>query len=148
MEPPLHFGEEDFAEDMDIYHVGLSPKEPASHLTAVKQRGCTGCPSHCKHCQQDFESSNKLHQHLHGKCQQSPSRDSPEPEVNDDLIPTPSELPIVESTSNARPDISTGLSFCGWHYITISIQFSPSVTPEQVCLDSGCSITLTDASWI
>src|SRR5438552_3493641 len=71
-----------------------------------------------------------------------------EPEVHNNLMPTPSELPIVESTSNAKPDIGTGLSFCGWHYIMIGIQFSPSATPEQVCLDSGCSITLTDASWI
>ena len=54
----------------------------------------------------------------------------------------------MESTSNARPDISMGLGFHGWHYFMISIQFSPLATPEQVCLDSGCSITLADASWI
>ena len=148
VEPPPHFGEEDFGEDVDIYHVGLSPKEPASCLTAIKQKGRPGRLSCCKCCQQDFKSSNKLHQHLQGKCQQGPSRDSPEPEVHNDLITTPSELPIVESTSNARPDIGMGLGFCGWHYIMIGIQFSPLATPKQVCLDSGCSITLMDASWI
>ena len=44
--------------------------------------------------------------------------------------------------------IGMGLGFRGWHYIMIGIQFSPSATPKQVCLDSGRSITLMDASWI
>lgn len=130
---------------------------------------------HCCHsCQATFSSRNKLFQHLKDQCWPKPST-TPKPTVigkpnatASDLaesvkVPaTPLEANLTEPInvkSNVVPDKTKppGFGFRGWKYATIKVHWSGtkySGTGEhaeeqtEICLDTGCSVTLIDRAYL
>jgi hypothetical protein len=92
----------------------------------------------CLHCDDSFSSNNKLHKHL---------RTSHTKPVDSNVYHTTALVPrVMESTisDNTEP----GHGFRGWHYAAAQGSLAESGTPEEICLDSGCSSTLIDKAFL
>ncbi len=57
-------------------------------------------------------------------------------------------LPIVRSSVDSRPDIRTGFTYKSKTYLKMYIMTSPDEHEEDVCGDTGCTRTIGDKSWI
>ena len=55
---------------------------------------------------------------------------------------------VVKSTVNSSLDTGSGFGFRNWHYVTAGIKLSENGATEQVCLDTGCSLTLIDRAFL
>lgn len=51
---------------------------------------------------------------------------------------------IVKSTANSSKEIGSGHAFRGYHYA----MGAAKVTEDELCFDTGCSITLVDRAWL
>ena len=61
-------------------------------------------------------------------------------------ISEPTSSVIIESDS---PDLSgTGMAFNKWHYATASVAFSIGGIAFSMCIDSGCTMSLIDRSFL
>lgn len=92
----------------------------------------------CLHCDDSFSSNNKLHKHL---------RTSHTNPVDSNVYHATALVPrVMESTisDNTEP----GHGFRGWHYAAAQGSLAESGTPEEICLDSGCSSTLIDKAFL
>jgi transposase InsO family protein len=97
-------------------------------------------PSHrCFLCKQTFNSNNKLHDHIRGKCQPVAAIAYNAQVGNGDLL-------TVESTGiQLAPP---GHAFKGWHYCTVRVLALNSDMADEACFDTGCSITLVDEDFL
>lgn len=92
----------------------------------------------CLHCDDSFSSNNKLHKHL---------RTSHTNPLDSNVYHATALVPrVMESTisDNTEP----GHGFRGWHYAAAQGSLAESGTPEEICLDSGCSSTLIDKAFL
>ena len=53
---------------------------------------------------------------------------------------------VVRSKANSK-EIGSGHAFRGYHYATAAAKVTENAEEEDLCLDTGCSITLADRSW-
>ena len=118
---------------------------------------------HCHLCRTSFPSRNRLFQHLKEQCwsdaettaktEKSVARPT-EPTANSDVLEANFATPVIKS--DAVPDKSKqpGFGFRGWKYATIKVQWSGSRYSSnseeitEVCLDTGCSVTLIDRTYL
>ena len=56
-------------------------------------------------------------------------------------------LDIVESTASTK-DLGNGFAFRSWTYAKISARLLPDANDVDVCIDSGCGVTLIDRAWL
>ena len=103
----------------------------------------------CKRCKAIFDSNNKLHKHLRAKCQGettlSPNQESTE--VTTALYTIP-ESTIVRSTA-VEVGTKKGYGFRGWRYATTEAKIGALVNKAyQVCLDTGCTMSLIDRQFL
>ncbi len=101
----------------------------------------------CRKCKAVFPSNNQLHKHVRQtRCEKPRTADfltTDEPTANHVM-----DIPILESTVDSSKDIGTGFGFRGWTYAKALIALSIKGNEAQVCLDTGCSVTLADRSFI
>jgi hypothetical protein len=138
-EPLLGFGEENevwesYNQSQDPYHEDYKPLVNFMSVSYHVQ---------CTRCRETFPSNNKLHKHLRSKCsgdhEKKQVRNSPKVVTAHALAAT-----VIESDMNAKLDVVTGYRFRTYHFVTAEIRFSPDTNETQVCLDTGCSVTLID----
>lgn len=108
----------------------------------------------CRICHTFFLSNNKLHNHLKlSSC----LNDSTTNSITPDLKPC---KPYDETKSNTTghkaqvvKSVAEGLKgdgygFRGWHYATTKVKFTLSGPLHTICLDTGCSMSLIDRSFL
>ena len=100
----------------------------------------------CHHCQKDFPSNNKLHRHIRErKCSPSNLEAETSSPSKKEVSPEPlhaHHAEIVESSASDHHE--PGYGFRGWHYAEASIAHSPDGEAKKACIDSGCTMALTD----
>ena len=115
----------------------------------------------CRRCHAIFLSKNELHRHLgnSGKgrraitssCLGYPIKEaSSSPKL---LVEAPAsahaasaEAQVIKSTADSSKEVDTGHAFRGYHYAMGAAKISEDSDPEQLCFDTGCSITLIDCA--
>ena len=113
----------------------------------------------CRKCKQTFSSKNKLHQHVRTEHQYSvpsernptvPSERSPAtvpPKVQSEDNYTLEDARIVKSTV-VHSNKVTGTGFRNWHYVVGKIMLDPSGPLRDICIDTGCSVTVLDKRFL
>ena len=117
----------------------------------------------CRRCHKVFSSKNEMHKHLSsaGKgrrilkssCLGRPLPvDLPSVTTSAEAFPAAindsQEAEIIESTVDSTQEIGSGLTFRGYHYAMEATKLTPKAEDEDLCFDTGCSITLIDRSWL
>lgn len=131
---------EDSPVTVDAFHADLELNPlPSRHFT-------------CRDCQDSFQSSNKLFQHIE-KSHDSECRTRQEPATafhadetvlhSDQIIDGPE---LIESDAGAVAD--TGLAFRSYHYATVLLGFAWQGSSYTVCVDTGCTMTLFDRKFL
>ena len=91
----------------------------------------------CKRCSKSFESNNKLHEHLR--------KDGCKKKVAF-ALPTGPNGNVVKST--APQNENPGHAFKGYRYATMQVAFTKDQPPKDVCLDTGCTMSLIDREFL
>ena len=107
----------------------------------------------CRICKVEFSSGNKLHKHTkQSGCTAPPeqpvfTRTQKEPSDQPDEPTAFHALPaIIKST--AAPEAEPGFGFRNWRYMEVNIMLQPKGSVEQVCLDTGCTMSLVDREFL
>lgn len=90
----------------------------------------------CRRCSEQFQSNNKLHRHLK-QCRT--------PDVDAHRAPN-TDAPIIDS--RAPSDISAGYSFRPWKYARLQASLAEGQPTDEVCVDSGTTMTIGDRQYI
>ena len=61
--------------------------------------------------------------------------------------PTSPEPTIIRSNVDSSADIGTGYGFRGWNYAKAKASLAVAAVPEDVCLDTGASVSLMDRNF-
>lgn len=152
-----------------------SDLEPACGYTSVGPPPVLTLPTHrCRQCKKRFASNNALHRHLRStdcavekhaeayivtraatkaakSCVTTPTNKPKLPADNlpaDNSLKNNSTRPIIRSSVDASLETGTGYGFRNWHYITTRVKLSQDGELTPVCLDSGCTLSLVDKSWL
>lgn len=147
-----------YTDGPDYYTEGEYFDDPDANFSAVNPEQIRQPTTRCKVCRTCFESNNKLHRHLRmDRCKEAKqaAKDAAAKSTFEDApvysaVPTesPAVIRIVRSTKNASKDTGTGYGFRNWHYVTAGVKLHHDSPVEQVCLDTGCSLTLVDRAWL
>jgi hypothetical protein len=124
----------------------FQPSDPAEDPTAFH---FNPTDFSCNRCLESFPSNTKLHKHIKLRnCR--PSNKSPSQMVP--LTTTTNhadnlrKLPLLESSAERKAP--PGFSFRTWKYATVAVALSPEGSSEQVCVDSGCTMSLIDRDFL
>ena len=119
----------------------------------------------CRNCSSIFSSGNLLHKHLRGKdCSKKHTIETHQSDQARQLSqaavlkPTRSYFALLDTCESVkrynirkRPapsQIGDGKVFRKFHYATCRALLSLNSVLEQICLDSGCTMTIGDREWI
>lgn len=80
-------------------------------------------------------------------------------ELSDGAIPGPTsvapkafgavgEVPKVIESSAPATELGTGFAFRSWNYAIASIKLAPEGRVDEICLDTGCGVSLVDRAWL
>ena len=109
------------------------------------------CPTvNCWICQQLFLSNNALHQHLQSTCWALKQfKDPKKAKSATGLYAKPKKKVIIASTAPTTNDLPK-YGFRIWQYTTANVQFNKDRQAKihNVCLDTGCTITLIDRDFL
>ena len=136
----------------DVYF-GDEQYSPSSHDQQFA--GFVGIETFCRNCDKSFPSKSRLHKHLRSGCSSKPLKDfapSPkdllanlgEPETISQAVGEPR---IVESSASTA-DQGTGFGFRSWNYAMAKVRLTKIGEEDDVCLDTGCGVTLVDRLWL
>ena len=70
------------------------------------------------------------------------------------VSPTPSSsttsatLPDIVESNASKKDLGNGFAFRSWTYAKIPVRLLPNAEDVEVCVDSGCGVTLIDRTWM
>ena len=107
-----------------------------------------GSPFSCHHCSQKFELNNLLHKHLTGcKVKKGWNRRSLMKSESAKTDQT-SVFDTVIITLTSKEGKNDELSFRSWHYCTVNISFTVLRIVTSVCIDTDCTMTLINRSFI
>ena len=122
--------------------------------------GFVGIEASCRNCNATFKSKSKLHKHLRQDCLvrglQKPSATdvfahppkSPKLLTKQEMSANAFSVEIVDSDATDRTNVGTGLAFRGWNYAHILVRMLLTAIDEEVCIDTGCGVTLADKPWL
>ncbi|KAI0996230.1 hypothetical protein K3495_g11949, partial [Podosphaera aphanis] len=117
----------------------------------------------CQICKQKYPSNNKLHAHLIDSHYRKPcpSNQIEPPSSNSAIISTPDKpseetilsettsLPTIVTSTAARSNAPPGHAFQGRRYAQLLISIaSPHNEQANVCLDTGCAMSLIDRTFL
>ena len=100
----------------------------------------------CLNCHEGFISNNNLHRHL--PCTAIVDRNKPTASLGDAIVVEPSntgEQFIVESDRSDNILLPIGLR--SWRTVTANVDLNTTTSYRQVCLDTGCSSSVINASF-
>lgn len=101
----------------------------------------------CRNCKKIFTSNNKLHEHLRNICGKTKAAPRGKELVLTNAVdPLPFQGYIVPS--NATDKAPPGEGFRPWKYATCAIRLAPTAENQDVCVDSGCTMTLINRSFL
>ena len=114
----------------------------AHHGTATAHAAIVSKWYPCNRCQIGFPSNNKLHQHIRSRtCARLQRKTQRVISEN-----TSEEPPIIESTA-ANSD-KPGFNFRSWHYATIQASLTKKGASHDLCINSGCTLSLIDKNFL
>ena len=127
--------------DLDYYEPEPynEPEEPQANLAELMTYSC-------RFCRDTFISNNKLHQHLRRGCLARPEKIRTVALATD--TPKAAKPVVIPSSAEVQKDIGTGCGFRNWHYMTAMVQLGLEATPQAICLDTGCSSSLIEKSFL
>ena len=139
-----------YAADHD-YNQNQDVEESDPEVTANLVSNITGIA--CKICKVKFSSGNKFHKHIRqGGCTAPPEqpvfiplRKEPS-DQSDEPTAFHTTLAIIKST--AAPEAEPGFGFRNWRYRKVNIILQPKGSIEQVCLDTGYTMSLVDREFL
>lgn len=102
----------------------------------------------CLNCHEGFASNNKLHQHL--PCATIVDRNEPTVSLESAMVVEPEvsstdEPFIIESDRSDDTLLPIGLR--SWRAVTADLGLNTTTSYSQVCLDTGCSSTVVNATF-
>lgn len=119
--------------------------------------GFVGIETFCRNCDETFPSKSKLHKHLRKGCTNEDSSACksvlPAKELLANLGESESHstavgIPrVVESTASTSEQ-GSGFGFRSWNYAMAKVRLTKTGTDDNVCLDTGCGVTLIDRLWL
>ena len=119
--------------------------------------GFVGIEASCHNCNKSFRLKLKLHKHLRQDCRDLPKAPTSDlvTQVQPKLSAAASSMTantfsveIVESSATDCTNIGKSLAFHGWNYAHVAIRLFPKTIDIEVCIDTGCGITLADRTWL
>lgn len=114
-------------------------------------------------CQAVFQSNNKLHNHLrdtdyHRKSTPHSLIIKASDVASSNIASSSVASPVTTQTATATPQLiiaeslikqaPPGHAFRGWHYTIAKAHIAGSTEAEPTCLDSGCSITMINKTFL
>ena len=128
------------AGDQDDHH---QDPPTGDHLEVDAHYVATVKDIKCRHCRAKYPSNNALHRHLRSGCS------APEEIAANNTSPNISGHVVGRKITSDATDLrSNGYGFRGWHYVTALIALSTNATPTDLCLDTGCTMTLIDRKFL
>ena len=94
----------------------------------------------CYTCGDQFTSKNSLFKHI---------KDARHQAVQDNTrahVTAASDVEVIRST--ASPAKGAGLGFRTWHYATVEAKFTVDGSSSDLCVDTGCTMSLVDRSFL
>lgn len=139
--------------------------------------GFVGIETFCRNCDDTFPSKSQLHKHLRKGCparKEADSSESRDQSRNQDpsaqellegrARPSSKELlanlgeaesdsaaigiPRIVESAASTAEQGTGFGFRSWNYAMAKIRLTKSGQDDDVCLDTGCGVTLIDRLWL
>ena len=107
----------------------------------------------CGYCHQEFPSKNLLHSHLGNPGKGRPRRQAEcslrhaGEEVSSAMPSAYIAEEIIESVARTD-DVGTGHAFRNYHYAMAMAKLAQKCVLENICLDTGCSVSLIDRAWL
>jgi hypothetical protein len=107
----------------------------------------------CRKCKQTFSSNNRLHKHLWQTfCENfrftNRVNSTHDKILNEVIVNLVVDILLVESSIDSFKDIDTDFEFRDWIYVKTMINLFINDNEIQICLDTDCSVTLTDRNFI
>ena len=164
-------GEDDGTTDPYDYHGhGGDLDDPAvagqdggdyQNSTEYVDAGFIGTPrleQSCRLCKHTFYSKNKLHRHLradHSNKERIEAQHA-DPIKKSTTKGSTTKGPTTKVgdpwkqvvTSTAKPDKGDGYDFRNWKYATVKATIAYQAAMSDVCIDTGCTMSLIDRQWL
>lgn len=140
--PQDHYAGQD-DEGNDLYYTDTTPPEE-------QFSNFVGIESSCTRCSGSFASRTKLHKHLRAGCKPAPLLPPcKDQETETSYVANLAEPILVKSTASQR-ETGNGFAFRSWTYGMVRIQLDTNqgTQEEEVCLDTGCGVSLIDKDWL
>ena len=112
----------------------------------------------CRRCKKTFASRNKLYQHLRDEHRDNEHRSSdqsaakvhvpPVSEIHHAASEEPNSSPRIVQSKVDHTERVAGAGFRNWHHVTAKVQCSREGLPQEICLDTGCPVTLGDRRFL
>lgn len=102
----------------------------------------------CRNCKTTFPSGNQLHKHL-GSCLRKAADELPEASA-DCLLATQdlaTQGHLIQSEAS-EANATGGYGFRGYRYATVKICFVWQGKTYEICIDTGCTMSLIDRSFL
>ena len=159
-------GSEDrYQEDTNYEHDQQPDEQQYDEQPEESFAGFVGIEASCDNCNAKFKSKSKLHKHLRQDCLiRGPQKATKDLVIIRSRKPSPSKpsaknltpqatlsdqaLEVIDSQATDRTGIGTGLAFRGWNYAHILVRFLLDAIDQEVCIDTGCGVTLADKPWL
>jgi hypothetical protein len=111
----------------------------------------------CRRCEKQFNSNNKLHKHLRDGCdgrKAAASNTLPHKELTttkpDNGFSNVSKQIVIQSsvTRDETTDHDPVQAFRTWKYAIAKVGFADKAPLEEVCVDSGCTMSIIDRKFL
>ncbi len=110
----------------------------------------------CQFCHMKFPSNNQLHRHVRNGCS---AMNKVPTTITVPTVPTITALSAVPITSMKptpglicsdakKMDTTVGYSFHEWRYATANAHLTVTASPQPICLDTGCTMSLVDQKFL
>ena len=134
-----------------VFDEAEDPYEDVIDAGFVATAGRSKNPHQCRRCKKAFASKNKLHRHL-PDCRDlgdgvNTISEEPKSVAHVHLSADAGAIPAVIH-SDAKPVEGTGYAFRGWQYATVKASCDAAGPQEEICLDSGCTMSLGDRNFL
>ena len=153
-EPDSYGPTEDSEEPQDFEYYDDEP--PEEHLEPEEETHSFfvgPVDKTCRKCKKTFASRNKLYQHLRDEHRGSDRSEAgvqvpPVGEIHHAVSEEPNSSPRIVQSKVDHTERIAGAGFWNWHHVTAKVQCSREGLPQEVCLDTGCPVTLGDRRFL
>ncbi len=142
--PDIQEGEEAYEPDQE-----QEPEDEKNEEEAVDVGHVAETQNGCRSCRKTFPSNNKLHKHVRDGCNGGKlAKQKLDKAIQKSKPAKPPGPTLVRSIASPSPHVSTGYGFRGWRYATALAKLALTAKEEPICLDTGCTMSLIDRSFL